>query len=220
RNIYGGAFQLIHDWYAKPANLAIHVETFDGSDYLAGWERARKKLAPGRRAYVYLESPCNPHGEVLDVAGICREAHRLGQRVILDATIATPFLYRPLQRQDPAERPDFVIHSYTKDLSGTGGVLGGVVIGRNEDMFLPKGDPGWNDTMFWNVYYVKGAFLTADAAYEILTGLRTLDVRMLDKCINTLILQKFLAAHPDIRVHGGNAGLFLVLPAPLFTAEM
>lgn len=225
RNIYGGAFQLIHDWYGKPSNLAIHVEIFDGlgaAGFLAAWERGRARLAAGRHAYVFLESPCNPHGDVLEVPAICREAHRLGLRVVLDATVATPFLSRPLQRDDPAERPDFVIHSYTKDLSGTGGVLGGVVIGRNEDMFLPKGEPGWDATMFWNVYYVKGAFLTPDAAYEILQGMRTLDVRMLDKCINTQILMKFLAAHPQIRVHGatGPTSLFLGLPAPLFTADM
>ena len=46
-------------------------------------------------------------------------------RVLLDATVGTPFLVRPLQRDDPAERPDFVIHSYTKDLSGAGSVIAG-----------------------------------------------------------------------------------------------
>ena len=44
-------------------------------------------------------------------------------------------------------------------------MLGGVIIGRIEDMFIPKGDPGWNETMFWNVYYVKGAFLDSDKAF-------------------------------------------------------
>jgi O-acetylhomoserine/O-acetylserine sulfhydrylase-like pyridoxal-dependent enzyme len=98
-------------------------------------------------------------------------------------------------------------------------------------MYIPKGEPGWQETMFWNVYYVKGAFLTADAAYEILQGLRTLDVRMLDKCINTQILMKFLSGHPQIRVHGSSESgrqqavlrkrlMFLDLPAPLFTADM
>ena len=238
RNIYGGAYQLIHDWYAKPANLEIGVEWFDGfeaTDFLACYERARAKYADrikgGRKIYVYLESPSNPHGDVIDVPAICREAHRLGARVMLDATIGTPFLIRPLQQADAAERPDFVIHSYTKDLSGNGSVLGGVVIARNEDMFIPKGDAGWDGTMFWNVYYVKGAFLNADAAFEVLQGLRTLDVRMLAKCINTQILMKFLSAHPQIRVHGRPATggrqaalreklMFLGLPAPLFTAEM
>jgi cystathionine beta-lyase/cystathionine gamma-synthase len=233
RNIYGGAFQLIHDWYGKSANLEIGVESFDGfgaEEFLAAWKRAhsryRDRFAAGREAYVFLESPCNPHGDVLDVPAICREAHRLGSRVILDATVGTPFLYRPLQREDAMELPDFVIHSYTKDLSGTGGVLGGVVIARNEDMFIPKGEPGWQETMFWNVYYVKGAFLSADAAYEVLQGMRTLDVRMLDKCINTQILMKFFSAHPQIRVHGARQQelrerlMFLGLPAPLFTADM
>lgn len=243
RNIYGGAHQLIHDWYAKPSNLGIAVESFDGcevDDFLECWERAQQhhgqRLAEGRRVYVYLESPCNPHGEVLDVPGICRAAHERSSRVLLDATVGTPFLQRPLDRSDPAERPDFVIHSYTKDLSGTGSVIAGVVIGRNEDMFLPKGATSpsgvaWNETLFWNVYYVKGAFLNADAAFEVLQGMRTLELRMLAKCINTRILARFMAAHPAIAVHPSALDddprsalrrrlLFLGLPAPLFTIDM
>ena len=242
RNIYGGAHQLIHEWYAKPANLEIAVASFDGfsvDDFLGCWETVRRQYADrfdeGRKAYVYLESPSNPHGDVLDVPAICREAHRLGLRVLLDATVGTPFLCRPLQRKHPMERPDFVIHSYTKDLSGTGSVIAGVVIGRNEQMFLPKGESvggvNWNDTMFWNVYYVKGAFLNADAAFEVLQGLRTLEMRMLTKCINTQILVHFLNSHPDITVHSNslanhpNASLrenlmFLGLAAPLFTIDM
>jgi cystathionine beta-lyase/cystathionine gamma-synthase len=241
RNIYGGTHQLVHDWYAKSANLEIGVETFDGygvDDFLKAWKNAQRnyadRFAAGRKAYVYLESPCNPHGYVLDVPAICREAHRLGLRVILDATVATPFLSRPLQRDDPAERPDFVIHSYTKDLSGTGAVIAGVVIGRNADMFIPKGETvngvAWNNTMFWNVYYVKGAFLNADAAFEVLEGMKTLEVRMMSKCINTQILARFLASHRGITVHcnalpdNENSALrerlmFLGLPAPLFTSD-
>ena len=242
RNIYGGAHQLIHDWYARPGNLAVGVETFDGygaDSFLAAWARAQTRyadrFAAGRRAYVYLESPCNPHGYVLDLPAICREAHRLGSRVMLDATVGTPFLCRPLVRDDPAERPDFVIHSYTKDLSGTGSVIAGVVIGRNEDMFIPKGEQSggvsWDQTLFWNVYYVKGAFLNADGAFEVLQGMRTLEVRMLSKCINTEILARYLAAHPQINVHcnvlpADENGplrerlLFLGLPAPLFTIDI
>ncbi|HEY6564060.1 MAG TPA: PLP-dependent transferase, partial [Pirellulaceae bacterium] len=160
RNNYGGAYQLIHDWFAKPGNLAIAVETFDGyhlEDFEACWEGVQRNHADrfreGRKAYVYLESPCNPQGYVLDVPAICRRAHELGMRVILDSTVATPFLCQPLRRTNPDERPDFLIHSYTKDLSGCGSVVGGCVIGRNEDMFLPKGmrvgDKSWDQTMFW-----------------------------------------------------------------------
>ncbi|MCS7033136.1 MAG: PLP-dependent transferase, partial [Phycisphaerae bacterium] len=241
RNIYGGAHQLIHDWFAKPGNLDVAVESFDGFDAASfdtavkkAREKYRDRLARGREIYAYIESPCNPHGYVLDVPGICRSAHQSGIRVIMDATVGTPFLQRPLQHPDPSARPDFVMHSYTKDISGTGSVLAGVVIGRNEDMFIPKGQTmngrNWDQTLFWNVYYVKGGVLSADAAFEVLQGAKTLEGRMLTKCINTQILAEFLASHPQIRVRCNalpgdpnhrlmQEQLFLGLPAPLFTAD-
>ncbi len=242
RNIYGGAYQLINDWFAKPSNLDIAVEMFDGysaDEFSACLERTKKRhadrLAQGRNIYVYLESPCNPHGYIVNVATICKRAHAEGLTVILDATVGTPFLVQPLQRDDVAERPDYVIHSYTKDLSGCGGVIAGCVIGKNVDMFIPKGssvgDKSWDQTMFWNVYYVKGAFLNADAAYEVMTGMKTLPMRMLNKCINTLVLARFMNSHPQISVHcsavegDDNAEfreryMYLGLPAPLFTTSM
>ena len=242
RNIYGGAYQLIHDWYAKPGNLEIAVETWDGftaaelEPFLKSvQEKYADRVAQGRHIYVYLESPCNPQGYVLDVPGICKLAHQHGLKVILDSTVATPFLYRPLQREDPAERPDFVIHSYTKDTSGCGGVIAGCVIGKNTDMFIPKGETmdgvPWDQTMFWNVYYVKGAFLNADAAFEVMQGMKTLTHRMLRKCINTQILADFLNNHPSIQVNCNAVKthpnyqqredyMYLGLPAPLFTFDM
>ena len=237
RNVYGGTHQLLHDWYAKPSNLNAAVEFFDGTgadDFkraLSGVrERNAVRLASGRRIYVYIESPCNPHGAWLDVPAICKAAHAEGLTVILDSTVATPFLALPLRRNDPAERPDFVIHSYTKDLTGTGNTTAGVVIGRNGTMFKPKGDPGWDETLFWNVYYVKGAFLDADKAFEVLSGMKTLEMRMLKKCINTSILARWLAAHPQVTVncpalrehpnHGiASRQSYLGLPAPLFTID-
>ena len=242
RNIYGGAYQLINDWFAKPGNLAIAVETFDGytaDQFSACLEKTKEKYADrlkaGRKIYVYLESPCNPHGYVVNVPTICRRAHEEGLVVMLDATVGTPFLCKPLQRDDPTERPDYVIHSYTKDLSGGGGAIAGCVIGRNENMFIPKGqsvgEHAWDQTMFWNVYYVKGAFLNADAAFEVLQGMKSLTGRMLQKCINTLILARFLNSHPSINVHCNAVGqnensefreryMYLQLPAPLFTTDM
>jgi len=90
RNIYGGAHQLIHDWFAKPSNLDIAVETFEGFS-AEGLEHCwqiiqtkyKKRLSDGRKIYVYLESPSNPHGDVLDVPEICAAAHRLEMRVLL-----------------------------------------------------------------------------------------------------------------------------------------
>ena len=171
------------------------------------------------------------------------QAHDAGLTVILDATVGTPFLTQPLRREPLAERPDFLIHSYTKDITGSGVATAGVVIGRNERMFIPKGDSvtatdlsgrkvcyRWNETLFWNVFYVKGAFLDADKAFDVITGSRTLELRMLRKAISTTVLANFLASHPRVRVkcnaleENENAAirkrvLRLGLPAPLFTIE-
>jgi O-acetylhomoserine/O-acetylserine sulfhydrylase-like pyridoxal-dependent enzyme len=238
QNIYGGAHQLIHDWFAKPSNLNVAVEQFSGEEtdaFVKTLEEVKTKYADriqaGKQIYLYIESPCNPHGYVLDVPALCKIAHDNNIRVILDATVGTPFLHRPIQKQDVNERPDFVIHSYTKDLTGTGSAIAGCVIARNEDMFIPKGMPGWDNTMFWNVYYVKGAFLNADTAFEVMQGMRTLEVRMLKKCINTKILASFLNTHPKIKVNSSalednqnyqlaKDNLFLGMPAALFTVDM
>ncbi|MCU0760590.1 MAG: PLP-dependent transferase [Steroidobacteraceae bacterium] len=250
RNVYGGTWQLLHDWYGRRANLDVAVESFDGfsaADFQAALGRTRlrhaDRLEGGRQVYVFLESPCNPHGYVLDVPGICAAAHAAGLTVICDATVGTPFLQPVLQRADPAERPDFVVHSYTKDLAGSGTTTAGVAIARTERMFIPKGEsvtaPGpdgrpcewrWDRTLFWNVYYVKGAFLDADKAFDVIDGMRTLEMRMLQKCIHTVVLARVLASHPRIRVHcsavRGDPNhelasrlLHLGLPAPLFTID-
>jgi cystathionine beta-lyase/cystathionine gamma-synthase len=251
RNVYGGTYQLLHDWYGKKSNLDVAIEWFDGftvEDFSRALDATRAKhanrLADGRRVYVFLESPCNPHGYVLDVPAICRAAHEFNLTVICDATVGTPILQPVLQRPDPMERPDFVIHSYTKDLAGSGTTTAGVCIGRNERMFIPKGDtvtaPGpdgllrthhWHESLFWNVYYVKGAFLDADKAFEVINGMRTVELRLLNKCINTLVLARALAHHPAINVRcsavDGNENqalaarqMLLGLPAPLFTVDL
>jgi len=251
RNIYGGSYQLIRDWYGKSSNLDIALEWVDGTaakafsdamDAAAG--KYADRLQDGRKIYVFVESPCNPHGVVLDVPGICRAAHERGWSVIADTTVGTPFLYPVLKRDDRMERPDFVIHSYTKDLSGSGTTTAGCVIGRNEDMFIPKGASAettsangvrrvvnWDETLFWNVYYVKGAFLDSDKAFEVLNGMKTFEIRVLQKGINTITLARVLDAHPDINVScpavpGStnhrlcNEHMFLGLPAGLFTIDV
>jgi O-acetylhomoserine/O-acetylserine sulfhydrylase-like pyridoxal-dependent enzyme len=250
RNVYGGTYQLMHDWLAKPGNMDVAIEFFDGyteADFRKALAAARKKhakrLANGKNIYVYLESPCNPHGYCLDIPAMTRAAHEEKLTVLVDSTVGTPFLHRPLRRKDPMERPDFVIHSYTKDMSGTGGTTAGVVIGRNERMFMGKHDVvrgldvdgserDWHghETMFWNVYYIKGAFLDADKAYEVINGMHTLETRMLCKTVNTLTMAEVLGQHPQINVNcnavpGHFNGkvrekvLHLGLPAPLFTID-
>lgn len=242
RHIYGGVHQLLVDHYARTDKLAIRLVWFDGTG-AEEFERLlqhtlqsrAEAISGGARVHLYLESPCNPHGTMLDVPGICAIAHRHDILVSLDSTLATPFLYQPLRRKNRAERPDFVVHSYTKDIGGTGGTTAGVVIGENHRMFIPKGDSAkgvsWDRCLFWDVYYIKGAFLDADKAWEVHNGMRTLEMRMLKKCINTLCLSHFFASHPQIRVNShaliehGNSGLCrrllrYGLPTPLFSVDM
>lgn len=251
RNIYGGSYQLLQDWYRKSSNLDIAIEWvdgFEGDDFAQAMDRAADKYADrlraGRHIYVYLESPCNPHGYVLDVAEISKQAHLRDWQVVVDTTVGTPFLHPVLKREEPIERPDFVVHSYTKELAGSGVTTAGVVIGRNEEMFCPKGDSqsyqtangklrtrNWDETLFWNVYYIKGAFLDSDKAFEVLNGIKTYEMRVIQKTINTLTLARILDCHPDINVscpgleaspnhHILKANMHLGLPAALFTIDM
>ncbi|MCH9691898.1 MAG: aminotransferase class I/II-fold pyridoxal phosphate-dependent enzyme [Gammaproteobacteria bacterium] len=243
RNLYGGVHQLLEDYYAREDKLAVTLVWFDGTkgeEFQHLLDATLKKFSPrleaGARLHVYLESPCNPHGRMLDVPAICAAAHRHNNvLVMLDSTLATPFLYQPLRRSNRAERPDFVVHSYTKDLSGTGGTTAGVVIGENHRMFIAKGDSArglsWERSLFWDVYYINGAFLDADKAWEVHNGLRTLEMRMLKKCINTLCLSHFFSSHGQIRVNShaleedSNSALRkkllrYALPVPLFTIDL
>ncbi|MBD1556445.1 Cys/Met metabolism pyridoxal-phosphate-dependent enzyme [Vibrio sp. S9_S30] len=251
RNIYGGSYQLLHDWYRKSSNLDVAIEWVDGyeaDDFSTAMDSVAEKysdrIQAGKQIYIYLESPCNPHGYVLDVAGISKAAHQRNWMVMVDTTVGTPFLHPVLKKPDPMERPDFVIHSYTKELAGSGTTTAGVVIGRNEEMFIPKGDSvsyklangktrqrHWDETLFWNVYYVKGAFLDADKAFEVLNGMKTFELRVIQKSVNTLALARVFDAHPDINVSCPGLennpnypvlkeNMHLSLPASLFTIDM
>ncbi|AOS95761.1 Methionine gamma-lyase [Microbulbifer aggregans] len=242
RHIYGGVHQLLCDHYARADKLGITLVWFDGitgEDFAQCLDAARHThrdaLANGARMHVYIESPCNPHGTMLDVPDICTIAHDHELLVTLDSTLATPYLHQPLRRTDRNRRPDFVVHSYTKDIDGGGTATAGVVIGPVHRMFIPKGDTvqglDWSQCLFWDVYYIKGAFLDADKAWQVHEGMRTLEMRMLKKCINTLCLSHFLASHSKIRVNShaletdANAPLRekllrFKLPVPLFTIDM
>jgi len=242
RNIYGGVHQLMVDHYARSDKQAIQIEWFDGysgeefAERLAEVKAKHADRLQDHKLHVYIESPCNPHGYMLDVPAICKIAHEAGDHlVMLDSTLATPVLNKPLQREDKAERPDYVVHSYTKDIAGNGAVTAGVVIGEGHRMFIPKGmemnGVSWEKSMFWDVYYIKGAFLDADKAYDVLTGMKTLEQRVLSKTINTIVFANFLASHPDFNVNShaveGNENYAIKekclengWPCSLFTVDM
>lgn len=211
RNVYGGVYQLLHDYFARENRLDIQLEWFDGyskAEFTAFLTEVKSKHGErlaSQSLHVYLESPCNPHGYVLDIAGISKVSHKEGHLVMLDSTLATPVLHQPLQREDEQERPDYVVHSYTKDICGSGATTAGVVIGQGYRMFQAKGDSvndyHWSKTMFWDVYYIKGAFLDSEKAFDVLNGMKTLEMRMLQKVINTSVFSHFMASHPDLNVN-------------------
>ena len=224
RNVYGGVYQLLHDYFARSNRMDIQIAWFDGydkesfADFMAQTKQQyAERLNKGASMHVYMESPCNPHGYVLDVPGISELAHAEGALVMLDSTLATPVLHQPLQHKNTAARPDYVVHSYTKDLCGSGATTAGVVIGQGHRMFQPKGSSvdgvDWSQTMFWDVYYIKGAFLDSEKAFDVLNGMKTLEQRMMTKVINTEVFTAFLSSHPLIRVNchalpeHSNAGL-------------
>ena len=242
RNVYGGVYQLLHDYFARENRMDIQIAWFDGytreafKDFLAETrQKHESRLAGGANLHVYLESPCNPHGYVLDVPGISEEAHSIDALVMLDSTLATPVLHQPLQHKNKAARPDYIVHSYTKDICGSGATTAGVVIGENYRMFQAKGDTvnglNWSRTLFWDVYYIKGAFLDSEKAFDVLNGMKTLEQRMMSKVINTRVFTEFLNSHPKIRVNSHalpdhiNAGLKEKQhqhgwPCALFTVDM
>ena len=212
RNVYGGVYQLLHDYFARENRMNVQLEWFDGytaQEFASFMQHTKtkhvKRLDAGNALHVYMESPCNPHGYVLDVAGISKIAHASGHTVMLDATLATPILHQPLQREDKEERPDYVMHSYTKDICGSGATTAGVVIGEAYRMFQGKGDCvngyDWSKTMFWDVYYIKGAFLDSEKAFDVLTGMKTLEMRIMQKVINTFVFSQFLASHKSFNVN-------------------
>lgn len=211
RNVYGGVYQLLHDFFARKNRLDVQIEWFDGyseqefKQFMQEVKLKHKQRLQDKELHVYIESPCNPHGYVLDVPAICRVAHKDDHIVMLDSTLATPVLNQPLQRSDKRERPDYVMHSYTKDICGSGATTAGVVIGETYRMFQAKGQSvngyDWSKTMFWDVYYIKGAFLDSEKAFDVLTGMKTLEQRILSKSINTQVLSEFLFSHPEMNVH-------------------
>ncbi|WP_334064624.1 trans-sulfuration enzyme family protein [Alteromonas genovensis] len=242
RNVYGGVYQLLHDFFARENRMDIQIAWFDGydkesfADFMAHTKHQHsERLNSGASMHVYIESPCNPHGYVLDVPGISEHAHAEGALVMLDSTLATPVLHQPLQHKNKDARPDYVVHSYTKDLCGSGATTAGVVIGEGHRMFQPKGSSvdgvDWSQTMFWDVYYIKGAFLDSEKAFDVLNGMKTLEQRMITKVINTQVFTTFLSSHPLIRVNchalpeHENAGLREKQhahgwPCTLFTIDM
>ena len=131
----------------------------------------------------FTESPTNPYLRVVDVPAFTELAHSKGVKVIIDSTFATPVNHKAL-----GDGADLVLHSATKYLGGHNDLLAGTVTGPKELIEPVRGALG-----------VLGGIIDAHAAWLLLRGIKTLDIRMERHNANGLALATYLEAHPKIR---------------------
>jgi len=149
------------------------------------YQAIEKAMRPETRL-LFAESPTNPYLRVLDIPRAAEIAHRAGALLLVDSTFATPFNACPLD-----QGADIVIHSTTKYLSGHNDVLGGVLVG-SWDLLQPMKEARG----------ILGGVISPQAAYLLLRGIKTLDLRMRRHNENGVQIAEFLRGHPEIsRVH-------------------
>lgn len=133
-------------------------------------------------AVLFVESISNPLLRIADVATLAERAHAAGAELIVDATFASPALYRPVSLG-----ADLVLHSLTKYINGHGDVMGGVVGGRTARI-----------TKLRERVMSDGAYLPPHEAWLVIRGMRTLELRMTRQSANALAVATHLGGHPKI----------------------
>jgi cystathionine beta-lyase/cystathionine gamma-synthase len=159
--------------------FGIEVSLVDTSDP----QQVRDALRPNTKL-VYVETPANPILRISDIAALADIAHQAGVKLAVDSTFAGPALQTPF-----ASGADFVLHSLTKYMNGHGDALGGVVIGREDDILKIRRDM---------LVHVGGA-MSPFNAWLILRGLVTLPMRMKQHCESAQQVAEFLEAHPAVK---------------------
>ncbi len=207
-SLYGGTYNLFH--YTLP-KLGIEVTFVDDPDNLDQWKAAAR---PNTKAF-YGEVLANPRNNVLDIEGISNVAHEVGVPLIVDNTVPTPYLIRPLEWG-----ADIVVHSLTKFIGGHGTSIGGAIIDggtfdfSQNDRFpnFTEPDPSYHGLAYWPAlgagsYIIKarvqmlrdlGMATTPDNAFNFLQGLETLSLRMERHWANAQKVGEFLAKHPQV----------------------
>ena len=176
--LYGCTFALLNHGITR---YGVEVDFIDTSDL----EALRSHLKENTVA-VYLETPANPTLKITDIAAVAREAHGYNPaiKVICDNTFASPALQNPLSLG-----ADVVVHSATKYLNGHGDVVAGFVVGKAD--FISQ-------VRLFGVKDMTGAVMDPFAAWLLLRGLKTLELRMARHCENAGKIAAFLAAHPAV----------------------
>ena len=203
--LYGGTYNLFAHSFPQQG---INVKMVDGADF-----KAIDAAIDEKTKALYCESIGNPLGNIIDLKELADIAHKHGIPLIVDNTVPTPYLCRPIDFG-----ADVVIHSLTKYMGGHGTTIGGVIVdsGKFDWAKEPKKYPMLNepDPSYHGVIYTEalgpaafigrcrvvplrntGAALSPHSAFLIMQGLETLGLRMKQHCENALALAKYLEGH-------------------------
>jgi len=206
--LYGGTYNLFAHTFPRQG---IEVRFGDHSDIAA-----LESMIDSRTKAVFCETIGNPSGNIIDIAALAAAAHRHGVPLIVDNTVATPALCRPIEHG-----ADIVVHSLTKYIGGHGTTLGGMVIdggtfpwAENADRFpiLNTPDPSYHGVVYTEAFGPAafigrcrvvplrnmGAALSPMNAFQILMGLETLSLRMERHCENAMKVAEYLKQHPQV----------------------
>ncbi|MFC4291012.1 O-acetylhomoserine aminocarboxypropyltransferase [Sphingorhabdus arenilitoris] len=207
KKLYGGSLNQIGHSFKKMAWDSTFVDAND-------LEALAAAITPQTRA-VFIESLANPGGVVQDIAGIADVAHEAGIPLIVDNTMATPALCRPIEHG-----ADIVVYSATKFLGGHGNSIGGLIVDAGNfdwaasDKFPALSTPNASyhgkvfTEAFGNLAFILacrtlgmrdlGPAMAPFNAFQILTGMETLMLRMDRHCENALKVAQWLEAHPAV----------------------
>ncbi len=207
--LYGGTYNLFAHTLPKQG-IDVRMVSFDDFD---GFEKA---IDEHTRA-VFCESIGNPAGNVVDIEKLAAIAHKHGVPLMVDNTVATPYLCRPIETG-----ADIVIHSLTKYIGGHGTAIGGIIIdsgkfnwSASKERFpmLNEPDPSYRGVVYTEALgpaaYIgrcrvvplrnTGAALSPHSAFLILQGLETLGLRMERHCDNAEKLATYLDKHDKVK---------------------
>jgi O-acetylhomoserine (thiol)-lyase len=207
KRLYGGSITQIGTSFKKMAWDSTFVDADDPAAVAAA-------IRPETRA-VFIESLANPGGVVQDIRAIADVAHAAGIPLIVDNTMATPALCRPIEHG-----ADIVVHSATKFLGGHGNSIGGLIVDAGtfdwaaSDKFpaLSQPCPSYHGKVFTeafgNLAFILacrtlgmrdlGPAMSPFNAFQILTGMETLMLRMERHCANAITVAKWLKDHPAV----------------------
>lgn len=189
KDSYGGTSKIFLEHLPR---FKVDVQLCETTDH----ERIEHEIGKGCTV-LYLESPTNPTLKILDLKRLIKTAKKAGAITVVDNTFATPINQKPLLLG-----ADLVIHSATKYLGGHSDVMGGLVCGGSDLI-----------QRIFQFREINGASLHANAAYFIIRGMKTLELRVQRQNQNALHIARFLQGHskvkdvyyPGLESHPGHA---------------